>query len=111
MSKFAQALLSDRSRKRGVCHQELDIPVQVDRAMHVRFDLGVEHATRLAIRRCPPRLGEFADDVHEASDREVRNSERGREKWWPRRGGHNVQLTFCGHVAYPLTQLSQFSLS
>ena len=34
-------------RKRRVGHQQLDIPVQVDRAMHLRCDLGVEHARML----------------------------------------------------------------
>src|SRR5207249_8143110 len=63
MSKFAQAILGGRFRKRGVCHQELNIPVQIDWAMHVRFDLGVEHATRLAIDWVSSAWREFVEEV------------------------------------------------
>ena len=57
----------------GVGHHQLDVPVQVDRAMHLRLDLGIEHATRLAGGWVPPRLRKFFEDIQQASDGQVWN--------------------------------------
>jgi len=38
--KFPQGCAGRCRRKRWVCYQQLDIFVQIDRAMHLRFDLG-----------------------------------------------------------------------
>ena len=60
---LAQDLSGTCGGKGRVCDQKLDVLPQVDGPMHLRFDLGVEHAPGWQISRFFPGAPEFRERV------------------------------------------------
>ena len=52
-----------RPSERGVSRQQLHILPQFDRAVHLRFDLGVEHTSSFQLGRVSPRLREYSENL------------------------------------------------
>ena len=98
--QFTQDFSGSRRRKRRIRNQQFDISVQVDGAMYLRFDLGVEHAPHLSSLWVPSWLPKFLEDVQKSNGGQVGNPERGRTERRPRRRRHSTFLNFSEQFSH-----------